>query len=48
MTDIATKNIKSSRDGFYDIKYKRRLKPNDFGFFPASLIETRTTNVNNI
>ena len=47
-TIIATKNIKSSRDGFYDIEYKRRLKPNDFGFFPASLIETRTTNVNNI
>lgn len=47
-TIIATKNIKSSRDGFYDIEYKRRLKPNDFGFFPASLIETRITNVNNI
>ncbi len=47
-TIIVTKNIKSSRDGLYDIEYKRRLKPNDFGFFPESTIQTHTTSVNNI
>ena len=47
-TIIVTKNVKSSRDGLYDIEYKRRLKPNDFGFFPESKIETHTTSVNNI
>ena len=34
--------------GLYDVEYKRRLKPNDFGFFPESTIETHTTSVNNI
>ena len=47
-TIIVTKNVKSSRDGLYDIEYKRRLKPNDFGFFPASTIQTHITSVNNI
>ena len=47
-TIIVTKNVKSSRDGLYDIEYKRRLKPNDFGFFPESTIQTHTTSVNNI
>jgi hypothetical protein len=47
-TIIVTKNVKSSRDGLYDIEYKRRLKPNDFGFFPESTIQTHITSVNNI
>jgi len=46
-TIIVTSNVKNSRNGLYEVSYKRRLKPNDFGYFQESLIETKIKSVNN-
>ena len=47
-TIIVTSNIRNSTNDLYEIGYRRRLKPNDFGYFPAELIETQIKSVNNI
>lgn len=47
-TIIVTSNIRNSRNGLYEISYRRRLKPNDFGYISESLIETKIKSVNNI
>jgi hypothetical protein len=47
-TIIVTSNIRNSTNDLYEIEYRRRLKPNDFGYFPAELIETQIKSVNNI
>lgn len=47
-TIIVTSNIRNSRNGLYEMSYRRRLKPNDFGYIPESLIETKIKSVNNI
>ena len=47
-TIIVTSNIRNSRNGLYETSHKRRLKPGDFGFIPANLIETKSKSVNNI
>lgn len=46
-TIIVNSNVRDSRNGLYDISYKRRLKPSDFGYIPESLISTHTKSVNN-
>ena len=47
-TIIVTSNIKNTTNDLYEIAYRRRLKPNDFGYFSAKLIETKIKSVNNI
>jgi hypothetical protein len=47
-TIIVTSNIKNTTNNLYDIAYRRRLKPNDFGYFPKELIEKQIKSVNNI
>lgn len=47
-TIIVTSNIRNSRNGLYEMSYRRRLKPNDFGYIPESLIETKIKSVNNV
>jgi hypothetical protein len=47
-TIIVNKNIKNTTNNLYDMAYRRRLKPNDFGYFPAKLIEKQIKSVNNI
>ena len=47
-TIIVTSNKKNTTNDLYEIEYRRRLKPNDFGFFAAELIETQIKSVNNI
>jgi hypothetical protein len=47
-TIIVNKNIKNTTNNLYDIAYRRRLKPNDFGYFPKELIEKQIKSVNNI
>ncbi|GAH17752.1 unnamed protein product, partial [marine sediment metagenome] len=47
-TIIVTLNKFNNATELYDTEHRRRLKPNDFGYFPANLIETQIKSVNNI
>ena len=47
-TIIVTLNKFNNATELYDIGYRRRLKPNDFGHFSEDLIETQIKSVNNI
>ena len=47
-TIIVTLNKFNNATELYDIGHRRRLKPNDFGYFSAKLIETKIKSVNNI